>query len=102
MFLNEQETKRIVDTCKRIWARSFWPLFALLLGADIDGICRHIGCRVQNGQASIFGLVMKLVVEYKVEWIGYYLTFCASISTVVFEELLKRVIGGCWFPVVIS
>lgn len=70
-----------------------------MVGADIDGICRHIGCRVQNGQASIFGLVMKLIVEYKVEWVGYYLTFCASISTVVFEELLKRCVGGYWLPV---
>lgn len=32
MFLNEQETKRFIDTCKRVWAKSFWPLLALLLG----------------------------------------------------------------------
>lgn len=72
-----------------------------MVGADIDGICRHPDCRnpgVPSGSASMFGLIMKLVVEYKVEWVGYYLTFCASISTVLFEELAKRGTGGFWIP----
>ena len=74
-----------------------------MVGADIDGICRHPECRnpgTSSGSASLFGLCMKLIVEYKVEWVGYYLTYCAYISTVVFEEVIKRTPGGYYLPIV--
>lgn len=32
MFLNESEIKRFTEAFKRVWARSFWPLLALLCG----------------------------------------------------------------------
>lgn len=60
MFLNEQETKRVVDTCKRIWAKSFWPLFALLLGvligvlvatSNIINDCKYAGAFRIDSQA---------------------------------------------------
>jgi hypothetical protein len=60
VFLNESETKRIKETCKRIWASSFWPLFALLLGVLIGVLattgsiindCKYAGAFRVDSQA---------------------------------------------------
>jgi len=60
MFLNEAETKRIKETCKRIWASAFWPLFALLLGVLIGALattgsiindCKYAGAFRVDSQA---------------------------------------------------
>lgn len=60
MFLNEQETKRVIETSKRIWAKSFWPLFALLLGvligvlaatSNITNDCKYAGSFRVDSQA---------------------------------------------------
>ena len=60
MFLNEAETKRIKETCKRIWASAFWPLLALLLGVlvgvlgttgSIINDCKYAGAFRVDSQA---------------------------------------------------
>jgi len=60
MFLNAEETKRIKETCKRIWASAFWPLFALLFGiligvlattGSIINDCKYAGAFRVDSQA---------------------------------------------------
>ncbi len=60
MFLTDQEAKRIVERLKRIWAASFWPLFALLLGvligvlvttSNIINDCKYAGAFRIDSQA---------------------------------------------------
>ena len=60
MFLNAEETKRIREICKRIWAAAFWPLFALLLGVLIGVLattgsiindCKYAGAFRVDSQA---------------------------------------------------
>lgn len=60
MYLNEQEYKRIKEACKRIWAASFWPLLALLLGVlagvliatgNIINDCKYAGAFRVDSQA---------------------------------------------------
>lgn len=60
MFLNAEETKRVREICKRIWAASFWPLFALLLGVLIGVLattgsiindCKYAGAFRVDSQA---------------------------------------------------
>lgn len=60
MFLNEQETQRVIEKTKRIWSRSFWPLFALLCGVligvlaatnDILNDCKYAGAFRVDTQA---------------------------------------------------
>lgn len=60
MYLSEQEYKRVKETFKRIWAASFWPLFALLLGilagvlfatGSIINDCKYAGSFRVDSQA---------------------------------------------------
>ena len=60
MFLNEAETKRVKAYFSGIWAKSFWPLFALLLGiligvlfttSDILNDCKYAGSFRVDSQA---------------------------------------------------
>ncbi len=60
MFLTDQESKRITEKLKRIWAASFWPLFTLLLGllagmliatGDIINDCKYAGAFRVDSQA---------------------------------------------------
>ncbi len=73
-----------------------------MVGADVDGFCRYRGCRnpgVPSGVASLFNLGMKLLVEYRLEWVPRYLTTCAALSSVCLEEMIKRTGFGAGFPV---
>ncbi len=60
MFLTDQESKRITERLKRIWAASFWPLFTLLLGVltgvliatgNIINDCKYAGSFRVDSQA---------------------------------------------------
>lgn len=60
MFLNEQEYKRIKTTLATIWAKSFWPILALLLGvligvlattSNILNDCKYAGAFRVDSQA---------------------------------------------------
>jgi hypothetical protein len=60
VFLTDQESKRITERLKRIWAASFWPLFTLLLGllagvlfatGDIINDCKYAGSFRVDSQA---------------------------------------------------
>jgi hypothetical protein len=60
VFLTDQESKRIIEKLKRIWAASFWPLFALLLGlfagvliatGNIINDCKYAGAFRVDSQA---------------------------------------------------
>ena len=72
-----------------------------MVGADIDGFCRYPSCRnpgVSSGVASLFNLGMKLLVEYRLDWVPRYLTTCAALSSVCLEEIIKRAEFGVGFP----
>ena len=72
-----------------------------MVGADVDGFCRYRGCRnpgVSSGVASLFNLGMKVLIEYRLNWVPRYLTTCAALSSVCLEELFKRTRFGAGFP----
>ena len=60
MILHEHEYKRIKTALAGVWAKSFWPLFALLLGiligvlfatSDILNDCKYAGSFRVDSQA---------------------------------------------------
>lgn len=60
VFLNDKERERVYGLLKNLWAASFWPLFALLLGVLIGVLtatnsivndCKYAGAFRVDSQA---------------------------------------------------
>ena len=53
---------------------------------------------VVTGIVQEFQFGMKVLVEYRLDWVPRYLTTCAALSSVCLEELVKRTKFGMGFP----